>query len=699
MADTFPRQQARTRRFTLGAPRTFSVSANGRRVAFLRSAGGDDPLTALWVLDLDSGGETLLVDPAQLQAGSPFPAAYEETQEERARRERQREMASGIVAYATDRDLTRACFTAGGSLWVADLRSGQRTAISTPAPAFDPRLDPSGRLLAYCCDRSLRVVRLDTGEDREVAGEGDATVTWGQAEFVAAEEMDRTRGHWWAPDGTCLLAARVDVAPVATWWISDPPPPDSPPTAHRYPAAGTADADVTVHRVGLDGTTTPVAWDREALPYLVDVVWPDGLPPHLVVESRDHRVMKVLAAGDDGTGVVTETTSATWVDRLPGTPAFTDAKELVWAVDDGATRRLVVGGSPVTPDGLQVRRVVDAGDGVVFEASPEPAITELWRWTATGLHRLTAGGVSAGTAAGATVVVASHRLDGPSRYYARDGAGREVTIASHGAEPLVTPAVHMLEVGERRLLTGVLLPTGHRPGQRLPVVMSPYGGPGFQRVTSARSLWLEAQWLADQGFGVVVADGRGTPGRGPAWEREVAGDLAGPVLDDQVDALAGAVAAFPDLDVAAGVGIRGWSFGGYLAALAVLRRPDVFAVAVAGAPVTDWTLYDTYYTERFLGHPGADPEPYRRASLVEDAADLARPLMLIHGLADDNVVVAHTLRFSQALTRAGRPHTVLPLTGVTHLASQEEVAENLLLLQVEFLRRHLATAGPSGRPG
>ena len=162
------------------------------------------------------------------------------------------------------------------------------------------------------------------------------------------------------------------------------------------------------------------------------------------------------------------------------------------------------------------------------------------------------------------------------------------------------------------------------------------------------------------------------------------GDLAGPVLDDQIEALGAAADRYRRLDLTR-VAIRGWSFGGYLAALAVLRRPDVFAAAVAGAPVTDWRLYDTHYTERYLGHPAAEPGNYERTDLISLAPGLQRPLMLIHGLADDNVVAAHTLRLSQALTEAGRPHTVLPLSGITHMTPQEEVAENLLQLQLRFL--------------
>jgi dipeptidyl-peptidase-4 len=222
------------------------------------------------------------------------------------------------------------------------------------------------------------------------------------------------------------------------------------------------------------------------------------------------------------------------------------------------------------------------------------------------------------------------------------------------------------------------------------VLLDPYAGPHAQRVMSVRSAWLEPQWLADQGFAVLVVDGRGTPGRDPQWERAIHLDVAGPVLDDQVDALHAAAELEPDLDLTR-VGIRGWSFGGWLAALAVLRRPDVFHAAVAGAPVTDWALYDTFYTERYIGMPAEQPAAYRSCSLLEDAPTLSRPLLLIHGLADDNVVAAHTLRLSQRLTESGRPHSVLPLTGVTHMTPQETVAENLLLLQVEFLKRHLST--------
>jgi dipeptidyl-peptidase-4 len=247
--------------------------------------------------------------------------------------------------------------------------------------------------------------------------------------------------------------------------------------------------------------------------------------------------------------------------------------------------------------------------------------------------------------------------------------------------------VHLRRAGARELRSALLLPS-QPPEGPLPVLVDSYGGPHARRVLAARNGFLVPQWFAEQGFAVLVTDGRGTPGRGPAWERAVHRDLAGPPLEDQVEALHEVAAAHPELDLGR-VAIRGWSFGGYLAALAVLRRPDVFHAAVAGAPVTDWRLYDTHYTERYLGDPGADPDPYRRSSLLADAAGLRRPLLLIHGLADDNVVAAHTLRLSSLLLAAGRPHSVLPLSGVTHMTPQRLVAENLLELQLAFLKSAL----------
>ena len=693
---TFPRQYARTQRFTLGVPRSFSVAADGSRVAFLRSPGGEDPNTCLWVFDVETAAERLIADPRALLSGQREHLSGEE----RARRERARETAGGIVAYAADREGRVAAFSLAARLWTADLRSGEVRELPAAGPVFDPRPDPTGRHVAYISAGDLHVVDVDGDRHRVLASDEDPEVLWGMAEFVAAEEMERLRGYWWAPDGEAIAAARVDNRPVQLWHISDPSNPAEQSHAIRYPAAGTDDADVSLFVLSLDGTKVEVDWDREEFPYLVEVEWSEGHPPVLLVQSRDQARWQIRSA-DPSTGVteeLAEDTAETWLEILTGVPSWTEDGRLVFVREQDDTRRLTLQGKPVTPPGLHVRRVVQGGSELFVTASQdEPMDVHLWRVSSSGeVTRLTERpGVHDAAAGGDVLVVSSSTMesDAPTAVVRR-GDRELATIRSLAARPVITPHVTLVKGGDKELRSALLFPDGKRPDSPLPVLLDPYGGPHVQRVVSARSAYLVSQWLADQGFAVLVADGRGTPGRGLAWEKSVRFDLATPALEDQVEALHAAAEQYPELDLAR-VAIRGWSFGGYLSALAVLRRPDVFHAAIIGAPVTDWRLYDTHYTERYLGHTDQHPEAYERNSLISDAGKLERPVLLIHGLADDNVVVAHTLRLSRALLEAGRPHRVLPLSGITHMTSQEVVAENLLLLQVAFLREALGLPQPA----
>ncbi len=685
--DSFPRRQARTRRFTLGAPRSATVSPDGARVVFLRSRGGTDPVTCLWTFDAVTGQERLVTDPRELGADEEnLPP------EERARRERSREQAGGIVGYATDAAVTTAAFVLAGRPFVTDLGTGVSLPLGSHTGVIDPRPDPSGRRVAYVTGGALCVHDRDTATTSVLAEPEDPTVTFGLADFVAAEEMDRMRGFWWSPDGAALLVARVDTAPVGRWHIADPENPATVPTTIAYPAAGTPNAIVSCEIIALDGTRTPVSGGTDE--YLVRVHW-DSHELLVTTSPRDQTALRTWLV-DPATGATRlrhEHTDPAWVDIVAGTPAHTASGALVTVEVREGAYRLVVDGEPVTPDGMQVRAVADVdGDVVLFRAGTDPVSTGLWTWGPDGLTEIALSpGVHGGRLGGGTLVVTRADLDtdGIRTTVHRDGT--VTALASHAESPGLRPRVTLLSAGARDLRTALLLPSGHTPGTRLPVLMDPYGGPRSQRVVAQRGAYLTSQWFADQGFAVVVVDGRGTPGRGPAFERAVHGDLAGPVLDDQIDALHAVAAQHPDLDLGR-VAIRGWSFCGYLAALAVLRRPDVFHAAIAGAPVTDWSLYDTHYTERYLGRPDTHPEAYTRSSLIADAPALTRPLLLVHGLADDNVVAAHTLRLSSALLAAGRPHCVLPLSGVTHMTPQEVVAENLLLLQVEFLRTALGNS-------
>ncbi|MGW1005155.1 alpha/beta fold hydrolase [Streptomyces sp. NPDC002520] len=703
-ADSFPRRHARTQRFTLGAPRAFTVAPDGSRVAFLRSSSGTDRANSLWILDPEDGSERLAADPGALLQG----ASEQLSPEERARRERSREGGAGIVGYATDAAVELASFALSGRLFVAELRAGTARELRVPGPVIDPRPAPDGRHIAYVAQGALRVVGAEGEDDRALLEPEQEQVGYGLAEFVAAEEMGRTRGFWWSPDSDRLLVARVDDTPVKRWWISDPAHPEREPHHVAYPAVGTPNADVRLFVAGLDGTRTEVLWDRTRYPYLARVHWSAAGAPLLLVQARDQRSQLFLAVDPDTgtTRMVHADEDPTWLELFAGVPCWSPSGQLVRVADEGGARVLAVGERPLTGPQLHIRSVLDvSADDVLVTASageaaetPETGEIHVYRVNELGVERVSQEpGVHSAVRAGNVTVLVSATLDSPGAHVQvlRDGK-RAATVTSYAEHPGLSPRVTLTEGGARRIPCAVLMPRDYHGDTPLPVLLDPYGGPHGQRVVAAHNAHLTSQWFADQGFAVIVADGRGTPGRSPAWEKEIRDDKAAMVVQDQVDALHALAERFPlDLDR---VAVRGWSFGGYLAALAVLRRPDVFHAAVVGAPVTDLRLYDTHYEERYSGLLDEQPEVYRRNSVIDDAglvdpAEPHRPMMIIHGLADDNVVVAHSLRLSSALLAAGRPHEVLPLSGVTHMTPQEAVAENLLRLQLDFLRRSLGQRG------
>ncbi|QIB47035.1 S9 family peptidase [Streptomyces aureoverticillatus] len=703
-----PAQFARTHRFAFGVPRGFTVSRDGDRVLFLRSTAGDDPVSRLWLYEVGAdgahGAERMLADPLTLGGGAdPVPEA------ELVRRERAREASQGVVAYAADAHARVVAFALSGVLWTVRTDSGAPRRIDTAGPVVDPRPSPDGSLIAYVTGGALRVVAADGTADRALAEPEGDDVTYGLADHVAAESMGRHRAFWWSPEGDALLVARVDTARVRRWWLSDPAHPERPPRSVPYPAAGTANAGTTLHILRTDGSRVAVrtpekvaehhlagAWTDATLEYVLRASW-DAHGPQVTLQTRDQRSAYVLEVDPESgeSEVVCHQRERPWLDLVPGTPArlASGAPVRHWQADSDTAGLRV--GDVLTPPGLHVREVLaTVGERVWFTASEEPTDVHVWSLSAldeTGEPERVSDGPGVHTAAvgGDTVVLDSRTQDGHTVTVLRAGKP-DGHMAVLSEEPVVVPAPRHLTLGERAVRGALFLPSWHTPGSgKLPVLLCPYSGPGIQLVVHARAWWtVVAQWFAEQGFAVLIADGRGTPGRGRTWEHAVYGDQLTPVLDDQVDALRAAAELHPELDLGR-VGIRGWSFGGYLAAGAVLRRPDVFHAAVAGAAPSDLRLYDTHWKERFLGHPDVQTEHYERCSLLAHAHQLSRPLMLVHGLSDDNVLPVHTLRLSAALLAAGRPHTVLPLPGASHMVAREDVAANLLNLELDFLKKSL----------
>jgi dipeptidyl-peptidase 4 len=700
-ADSFPRLSARTLNFSLGLPRDFLISPDGRRVVFLRSESGTARELALWVCDAATGGERRICDPVGLLS----EADEELTGEERARRERARVRTAGITAFSSDEAVTRAVFALSSRLFVVDLVGDAPTReLTTGVAVVDPCLDPTGRRVAFSGDRGVHVVDLDSGVSRLLVGpdpDEPDEVVWGLAEFVAAEELDRVHGFWWAPDGASLLVERYDETPVPVWHIADPARPEQPPRATRYPQCGKANALVSLAVVPVDGgAPVPVDWrsdvemDGSVFEYLAHVLWTEA-EPVITVLTRDQRTLQYRTV-DPATGRSTvreQVSDDAWVQLMPGTPRLVPDGRLLTSADVADTRRLYLEGEAFTPAELLVDEVLAVThDAAIAAIIPGLGARAVARVGFDGTVRMLSdpAGYAEGAASAGGVVVTQRTLAGADVVTTVWlGDVESAVIASHAHRPPLMPNAQTFRIGDTDMPATVLFPNGHVAGsRRLPVLMDPYGGPHGRLVINSAHAYLTSQWFADQGFVVIICDGRGTAGNGPAWDRRALHDRVG-TADDQAAALQAVAERFPDDIDTTRVGIRGWSFGGYLAALAVLRHPDVFDAAIAGAPTSDERLYDTCYSERYLGHPDANADVYDRNSLIPLAASLSKPLMIIQGLADDNVYPAHALALSDALVAAGRPHQFLPLPGVTHMPHDEVVAENLLLLQVDFLRTSL----------
>ncbi|HVP68918.1 MAG TPA: DPP IV N-terminal domain-containing protein [Anaeromyxobacteraceae bacterium] len=708
----FPRLYAETRGFRAGRPVRAEVAPGGREVLFLRS-GPRSGVQSLFATDLATGETRLLLDAERLLAADGAGL----TDAEAARLERQRITARGVTRYELSRDGRTLVAAAGGRHYAVDRERGSVRRLPLPPGAIDPRLAPDGRQLAFASGGELRVLDLEGGGERVLTTGASEWKTHGVAEFVAQEEMGRSEGYWWSPDSRAIAFEEVDDGGVEKLSIADPAHPERSPVRFAYPRAGRTNAAVRLGIVPAKGGEVAwVEWDRSRYPYLAQVRW-DRSGLYALVQSRP-QTEEVLLRIDPATGrtraLLVEEDRA-WLNLQPAFPrALPDGASFAWFTERN-------GGAEVEvrrPDGSLAGSLVPPAWGFTAWAGADPAsgfvyfVGSRGDPTADWLYRvkpgsapeevplpLTRPAVLSATVAegGGPIVVTSSEPAGGTRtaVFAPDGR----RLADLPAEAIAPPACARPEVrrvGRLGWPAALIRPRDFRPGWRYPVIVEVYGGPTHLAPLRLRSEAPLLQWIADQGFLVVRIVNRGETMRlGRDFERAVKGNFSGPTLDDQVEALRALAAEVPEMDLGR-VGVRGWSFGGYMAALSVLRRPDVYRAAVAGAPVADWLDYDTHYTERYLGLPAEDPGAYQRSSLAAWTRDAKRPLLVVHGTADDNVYFLHSLKLADALARAGRPPALVPLPGVTHLPADPDTAERLATLELAFLREHLGGPLPPG---
>jgi len=712
----FLSQWAATRRFELGHPEAVRLTPDGRAVLFLRS-GPRSFVQDLYEVDTTTGKERVLLAAASILSGGEEKL----TAEERARRERMRVRARGITSYQLSGDGNKVLVPLSGRVFLVSRAGGAVVELAVGAPSpLDPRFSPDGRHVAFVREGDLFVIDVPEGSEttspRRLTRGATDRITHGVAEFVAQEEMGRHAGYWWSPDSRTIAYQETDNTDVEVLHVADATHPERSPRSWPYPRPGKANARVRLGLVPVTGgKTTWVDWDRERYPYLATVRWSKNAPLTLLVQDRtqtEEALLRVSVSGATETLLVEK--DEAWLNLDQRMPLWLgDGSAFLWTTERNGAWRLELRDPrgallrAVTAPDFSLREVVSVSPEdrtVVVSGGDDPTQRHLFRVSLDeggaeprklteepGLHGAVFSRDHDLWVHAACTATAGRRM------HVRRADGSIVTLLQSVAEePPFTPNVELTTVGESpRFHAAIVRPRSFESEGRYPVVVAVYGGPRAQVVTHSRRRYLLHQWIADHGFIVVSLDGRGTPGRGRAWERAIKGDLIDLPLADQVAGLQALGQRHPEMDLGR-VGIFGWSFGGYFSAMAVMRRPDVFHVGVAGAPVADWRDYDTHYTERYMGLPDENRRGYQRGSVLTWARELSRPLLIVHGTVDDNVYFTHSLKMSDALFRAGKAHQFLPLSGFTHMVPDPLVTERLYARIVEFLGTHLRGASPSG---
>ena len=696
-------------------PRGIEVAPDGARVTWLQPRADNQDVLDLWQIERAGAEPALLLRQEDLVAG---PVAL--TDEEIARRQRLRIRAGGITSYAYDDTGQRLLIPLAGSLYVYDFESGNVSAIDDGAARSSPKLAPTGDAVAFVRNRNLWIRELESGNEVALTDTGSETVVNGLAEFIAQEEMGRVDGFWWSPDGRRIAFVEYDESNVTLLERVAINGDGTTLSEQRYPLAGTDNVTVRVGIVDLDGRRTVWAdLGDEADIYLARVGWSeDGSRVYLQRQPRSQGQLDLLAVSptNGSAHVLVSDSAADWINLHDDLRPLPDGRFL-WSSEQTGFRHLYLHAA----DGRELRALtsgdwlvdeiacVDADTGQVYFTGwiDDPLTANLYRVAidASGPpERISRrdGYHSIAAAADCSLYVDTFSApDRPPQVSLHDRSGERVAWlfeneldADHPYAPFLD--THVLpEFGTLGTDDGATLyysihkPADFDPARRYPAVVRVYGGPGSQTVRrSFGSLTVQA--LADAGYVVFALDNRGSSRRGVAFEAPISDDMGAIEVRDQLAGIR-LLASQPYVD-ADRIGVSGWSYGGYMALMLLAKGGDRIAAAVAGAPVTDWRLYDTHYTERYLGLPDDGRDVYQRTSVFPYLEGISGPLLLIHGMADDNVFFTNSTRLMQSLQRANVPFELMTYPGETHFISDRGARLHSDMTTLRFLNRHLKPA-------
>lgn len=697
---------AATFKFRLGLPAPLAVTPDG--TVLFRRTGARDRVSDLYQLPAGGQASVLATATSLLSGGSE-----QLSDAEKARRERTRTSTRGIVDISVSDDGARVLVPLGERLFFLDRAAGttRELAVGGGYP-FDPQLSPDGSRVVFNRDGDIWVAPVTGGGKPLQVTKHPPELEYGVAEFAAQEELDRRRGTWWSPDGKLLAFQRTDNRDVETIYVSDARHPEKEPVPFKYPRAGKNNAKVDLGIVSASGGSPRwVSWDLAKYPYLVNVAWNEKAPLTLIVMDRDQTEIAALAVdpASGATRPLRTEKDAAWLNAptdlltwLPDGSGFLWRSEAsgFWTLDLHAPTGEFVRHVLLPDVGLrEVCGFSEDGKTLFFEAATDPREQHVWKMALDGgdpvaLTNVPEGGVHSATCKHGSVVIRSNLRSGGTKFEVLRPDGSRAELPSVAERPTLVPTTTFTSVAVdgHMQYAAITRPRAFDKKQKYPVLLSVYGGPHAKTVQDARDEYLMDQWYADAGFIVVRTDGRGTPDRGRDYERAILRDLVTVPMNDQIGALKKLARKNPELDLGR-VGIFGWSFGGYMSAMAALMHPEVFAAGVAGAPVTDWQLYDTAYTERYMKQPKDNPEGYKRTSAMTYADRLEVPLLIIHGITDDNVHFAHSLALIEELYAAGKNAEVVTLSA-THMVPDPKLVVAREKVQINFFRKHLAVTRP-----